>query len=165
MSYSPDVHDPTARLQRIEDELAIVRLKARYARACDDGYDPDRIAELFVPDGVWDGGELFGRAEGREAIHSHFAGAARRITWALHFTLNPLIEVAADGETATGTWYLWQPCIRQRSTGPVMSWLAGTYADSYRRTGEGWRFHTVTVDARWLEGPAGAAPGLGAPLA
>ena len=97
-----------ARLRRLEDEREIVRLKARYARACDAGYDADAIAGLFVAEGVWDGGELFGKAEGVESIRAHFVGAARRIPWALHFTLNPLIDLAADGETATGSWYLWR---------------------------------------------------------
>jgi ketosteroid isomerase-like protein len=145
--------DVTGRFERLEDEAAIVRLKARYARACDAGYDAAAIAELFVADGVWDGGDLFGRAEGRDAIRDHFAGASERITWALHFTLNPLIEVAADGRSATGSWYLWQPCTRRRAGGDQGAWLAGTYDDTYLRTDDGWRFATVTVRARWLEGP------------
>ena len=144
--------DLAARLGRLEDEAAIVRLKARYARYCDDGYDAEGIAGLFVPDGVWDGGELFGRAEGTDAIRAHFAGASARIPWALHFTLNPLIDVAPDGATATASWYLWQPCLRRWGSGdPVLSWLAGTYADAYERTADGWRFARVVVRARWLE--------------
>ena len=145
--------DLEARIARIEDEAAIIRLKARYARFCDAGYDPEGIAGLFVPDGVWDGGELFGRAEGSEGIRAFFAGASEHIPWALHFTLNPLIEVAPDRSTATGSWYLWQPCVRRRRSGDVLSWLAGTYADTYQRTEEGWRFRTVEVRARWLDGP------------
>ena len=39
----------------LEAEAAIVRLKARYARFADDGYDAEGIASLFVPDGVRDG--------------------------------------------------------------------------------------------------------------
>jgi hypothetical protein len=150
------VSDLEARLARLEAEAAIIRLKAQYARHCDNGYDPDGIAGLFVPDGVWDGGELFGRAEGVEAIRAHFVHAPDRIPWALHYTLNPLIDVHADGRTASGSWYLWQPCIRQRSSGPVQSWLAGTYADEYELTDDGWRFKTVTVTARWLESPPGS---------
>ena len=144
--------DLDERLRRLEDEAAILRLKARYARFCDDGYDAEGIAGLFVPDGVWDGGELFGRAEGADGIRAFFAGASEHIPWALHFTLNPLIELAPDGRTASGSWYLWQPCVRRRRSGPVRSWLAGTYADTYERAEDGWRFRTVVVRARWLEG-------------
>jgi hypothetical protein len=144
-----------ARFRVLEAEAAIVRLKARYARFADDGYDADGIASLFVVDGVWDGGELFGRAEGVEAIRAHFARASEFIPWALHFTLNPLIDVDPDEGTARGSWYLWQPCLRVRSFSPVpiLSWLAGTYADTYELTTGGWRFRHVEVRARWLEAP------------
>jgi hypothetical protein len=152
-AYRGSVNDLEARLLRVEAEAAIVRLKARYSRFSDDGYDADGIAGLFVPDGVWDGGELFGRAEGVQAIRAHFAQAAARIPWALHFILNPIIDVHPDGRSATGSWYLWQPCVRQRSFGPVQSWLAGTYDDTYELTADGWRFRSVRVSARWLEAP------------
>ena len=39
------------RLQVLEDIEAIKRLKARYCAQCDDGYNPDGIASLFVEDG------------------------------------------------------------------------------------------------------------------
>jgi SnoaL-like domain len=106
-----------------------------------------------VDDGVWDGGDLFGRTEGVEAIRRHFAQATDRIPWALHFVLNPIIDVGADGRSATGSWYLWQPCVRRRSIGLVSSWLAGTYADTCELTEDAWRFRNVVVRARWLEGP------------
>ena len=73
----------------MEAEAAIVRLKAEYARFADDGYDADGIAGLFVDDGVWDGGDLFGRAEGVESIRRHFAQASERIPWALHLRPQP----------------------------------------------------------------------------
>jgi hypothetical protein len=153
--YGRPVDDLDARLGKLEAEAAIVRLKARYARFADAGYDADGIAGLFTPDGVWDGGDLFGRAEGVEAIRAHFAHASDWIPWALHYTLNPIIDVSDDGRSATGSWYLWQPCLRKRSWAPmpVLSWLAGTYADVYERTADGWRFRHVEVRARWLEAP------------
>jgi SnoaL-like domain len=152
------MEDLESRFRKLEAESAIIRLKARYARFCDDGYDADGIAGLFVPDGVWDGKELFGRAEGVEAIRAHFAHASERIPWALHFTLNPIIDVAEDGRTAVGSWYLWQPCLRTRSSAPepVLSYLAGTYADAYELTTDGWRFRHVEVRSRWLETPPAA---------
>ena len=153
--YGRYVENLDSRLRALEAEAAIVRLKARYARFADDGYDAEGIAGLFVSDGVWDGGDLFGRAEGVDAIRAHFAHASDWIPWALHFTLNPIIDVSADGRSATGSWYLWQPCLRRRSASPVpvLSWLAGTYADTYALTTEGWRFRHVEVRARWLESP------------
>ena len=55
------------RVRILEDAEAIRNLKARYAAYCDDNYNPDKIAELFVEDAVWESGSL-GRFEGREAI-------------------------------------------------------------------------------------------------
>ena len=41
------------RLERLEDVFALQNLKAQYTDRCDDGYDPEGIAKLFVPDGIW----------------------------------------------------------------------------------------------------------------
>ncbi len=60
------------RLRQLEDIEAIKRLKAQYAAACDDNYDADAIANLFVENALWDGGN-FGKAEGREKIRAFFA--------------------------------------------------------------------------------------------
>ena len=43
--------------QRVRDLEAadeIRNLKAEYAAACDDNYDPDRIAALFIEDATWE---------------------------------------------------------------------------------------------------------------
>ena len=88
----------TATLTAIEE---IRRLKHVYAAACDRGYDPDGMTPLFTDDAVWDGGVRFGRHEGLEAIRRFFAGVSSEIVWALHYMLNPVIDVAEDHETAT----------------------------------------------------------------
>jgi hypothetical protein len=144
--------DLAARLNRLEDLEAIRALKMRYARFCDDGYDAGGIASLFVPDGVWDGGPLFGRPEGIDAIRQHFSAASGRIPWSLHYILAPEIEVDPDGNRARGTWYLWQPCIRRSRDGTDrQAWLAGTYRDRYVKRDGRWLFEQVVVDARWLD--------------
>ena len=151
--------DDERRLARLEDLDAIRSLKARYARFADAGYDAEGIASLFVADGVWDGGALFGRAEGVDAIRAHFVGASARIPWALHYVIAPEIEVADDGCSATGSWYLWQPCTRRSSSGADRAaWLAGTYADRYVKVEGRWLFEHLRVDARWLDGPVVALP-------
>ena len=148
-----------ARLTRLEDVEAIRALKMRYARYADAGYDADGIASLFMDDGVWDGGAVFGRAEGVDAIREFFAGAPGRIPWSLHYVLAPEIEVADDGRSATGSWYLWQPCIRRSSSGAERpAWLVGTYADRYVKVDGQWRFQHLSVDARWLDHPPPSPP-------
>jgi hypothetical protein len=150
-----------ARLDDMEDVAAIKALKIRYARYCDDGYDADGIASLFVDDGIWDGGALFGRGEGVAGIRQHFSGASSRIPWALHFTLSPEIELQGPPgpqRRARATWYLWQPCVRSRADGSEQeAFLTGTYTDTYVKVAGQWKFETVLVQARWFSGPPSSA--------
>lgn len=151
--------DALARLTRLEDLQQIRDLKMRYARYADDGYDADGLASLFAPDAVWDGGALFGRAEGTEALRAHFATAPAVITWALHYILAPELSLDPDGVHASGTWYLWQPCTRRRRSGEeVQAWLCGTYQDTYVKQDGAWRFQTVQIDGRWLDAPPSTLP-------
>ena len=133
------------RLQRIEDIEEIRALKARYARACDDDYDPDALAPLFTEDALWDGGVL-GRCEGRDAIRAFFSGTASVMPYAIHHVTNPDIEVS--GDTATGQWLLWQPCVH--AVGEQALWMAGSYADRYRREAGEWRFAEVVITLKML---------------
>ena len=130
------------RLQRLEDQEAIRRLKMRYARFCDAGYDPDGIASLFTEDGVWDGTPQMGEAShGREEIKRFFAAAPPIMSYARHYIVAPVIDVDTAGETATGSWYLIQPATLQGQ--PV--WLAGTYDDEYVKQDGQWLFRRVRV--------------------
>ena len=95
------------RVRAVEDTDAIQNLKARYAELCDDNYNPDGIAALFVEDAVWESGPL-GRFEGRNAIREFFRRASKIFTFAIHYSLNSQIEVS--GDTARARWYLFMPC-------------------------------------------------------
>ena len=44
------LEDIERRLRALEDVEEIKRLKARYCTYCDDNYDADKIARLFVED-------------------------------------------------------------------------------------------------------------------
>ncbi len=133
------------RIQRLEDVEAIKQLKYRYCLACDDDYDAERLAPLFVEDAIWDGGAM-GRFEGRDAIRAFFAGASKLVPFAVHHVTNPLIDV--DGLQATGHWYLWEPIVFAQ--GPQALWMAGRYDDRYRREGGTWVFEKVSLDVRML---------------
>lgn len=136
------------RVLRLEAIEAIRALKARYADMCDTGYDPERMKPMFTADAVWDGGDRFGRYEGIDEIYGFFAGVSSQIVWALHYMVAPLIEIAPDLETATGSWYLWQPCTLVTDTGPQAVWLTGRYADRYRLEADGWKFSEVRLDVQ-----------------
>jgi len=138
------------RLAKLEAAEQIRHLKARYAAVCDTGYSPDRMVPLFTEDAVWDGGERFGRHEGMDAIYRFFDGVSSQIVWALHYMVAPIVEVADDLETATGSWYLWQPCTLVTDDGPRAVWLTGTYADRYRLVDAGWRFSEVKLDCQTI---------------
>lgn len=131
-----------ARLAAIED---IKQLKARYCGFCDDQYNPDGIAGLFVEDGVWDGGQAFGRHVGRAAIRAFFAGVSGEVLFAAHLVMNPIIEV--EGERARGKWRLLMPCtVRDAEGRPEARWLLSAYDESYVRVDGQWRYRQLIVE-------------------
>ena len=103
------------RLSRLEDIRAIEQLKYRYAGYCDNGYDPEGIASLFAEDGRWVVDGEGGSMTGHEEIKAHFRALSEKITWALHYMIAPRIELAADGQSATGYFYLLCLCTIESS--------------------------------------------------
>ena len=138
------------RLDRLEAIEDICTLKARYADVCDTGYDPVRMRPFFTTDAVWDGGSRFGRHEGIEAVCGFFAGVSSQITWALHYMVAPIIEIADDGQTATGSSYLLEPCTIATDGGPRAMVITGRYADRYRLEPDGWKFSEVVLDCQTI---------------
>ena len=130
------------RVRHLEDIEALRSLKAEYAAACDDNYDPDRLAAMFVEDATWES-EGMGRHVGREAIREFFRGISGHFVFALHYGLNPQIEVT--GDTARARWYLFMPCT-VGDTGKAM-WRAGLDEEEY-----------VRVEGRWMYKSKKSAP-------
>ena len=129
------LEDIERRLRALEDVEEIKRLKARYCAYCDDSYDADGIASLFTEDAVWDGG-MRGRADGREEIRNFFVRASQRLPFAIHMVMNPIIEV--DGDSARGTWYLFQACTY--AEGEQAVWGSARYDEEYVRVNGAWLF-------------------------
>ena len=151
------------RVQRLEDVEAIKAMKGRYARFCDDQYDPEGIASLFVENGVWDGGS-FGTYQGHDAIKEFFRGVSGAITFAQHNSISPVIDVADDGLTATGKWYILMPCTMARPDGSGQFdavVLIGHYDEDYVKVGGEWKFqhlrvtlhHISDLDKGWVVQP------------
>lgn len=128
------------KVQRLLDIEDIKILKLRYARFCDDNYNPEGIASCFTEDATWDGGAL-GFAEGRESIHKYFSNSPRAVAFATHYTTNPIIEI--DGDKADGTWYLWQPMVMVE--GDQAMWLGAHYEEKYVREGDLWLIHRLKL--------------------
>jgi ketosteroid isomerase-like protein len=145
-----DLKSIAERVRRLEDLEGIKDLHARYAEVCDDGYDAQGIAQLFTEDCVWDGGETLGRVEGIEALREFFAGAGKRFTFAVHFMMAPRTSIATNGDSATGSWYLLEPCTIAEDGREEAFWVAAVYDAEYRKDSDGWRFHRLVVDTRML---------------
>ena len=131
-------------LQRLEDIEAIKQLKADYCALCDEGYDEDRLADLFTEDAVWDGGDR-GKNQGQEEIRSFFKAAPRRLPFAIHMVTNPIIEV--NGDQATGIWYLFQACTY--AEGNRAFWGSGRYDEEYVRVDGEWRFQHLKLTSHF----------------
>lgn len=132
-----------ANIQRLVDIEDIKILKLRYARYCDDNYNPEGIASCFTSDGVWDGGPM-GHAENREGIKAFFAKTPSVVSFAVHYTTNPIIEV--NGDKANGTWYLWQPMVMVADNQAM--WLAAHYHERYRKTEDQWLIEHLRLDIK-----------------
>ena len=130
-------------VQRLVDIEDIKILKLRYAQFCDNNYDPEGIASCFTADGVWDGGPL-GYAEKTDGIISFFAATPGVVSFAVHYTTNPIIEI--DGDVASGTWYLWQPMVLVEAEQAM--WLAAHYHERYRRESDGWLIEHLQLDVK-----------------
>ena len=138
------------RLQVLEDVEALKKLKARYCLAVD-ARDAERVVSLFTADAVWDGGS-FGRYEGTDAIRSFFRSVPERLSFFVHYVSNPLIEI--DGDRATGTWYLLEPCTFAEGDRAV--WGSARYEERYRRAGGAWKFEEMRlVSLFWTPYEAG----------
>ena len=130
------VVDLQNRVRALEDANEIRNLKAEYAAACDDNYDPDRIAALFIEDATWESQGL-GRFEGREAIREFLSGHIQPLR--LRPALRPEpAHRSQPGDTARARWYLFMPCT-VGDTGNAM-WRAGIDDEEYVRVGGRWMF-------------------------
>lgn len=135
-----DLEQRIARLEAIEE---IKQLKARYCEICDDDHNPDRIASVFAPDGIWEGAG-FGKAQGHEAIRELFRGFQKLISFSQHNVMNPQIEV--NGDRATGSWYFLGPFTFRKNN--ENKWLVLRYDDDYVRIDGEWKYQHLRAKIR-----------------
>ncbi len=142
--------DLIRRLARLESLEAIRDLIAGYARGADRNNDPAIMAPLFAPDATW-AAKGFGPFKGRDAIAQGLAATGRTdILWSLHYMISPLVELAGDGHTATGSWYLWELATMPGTSAdqPDSIWVGGTYQADFRQHDGRWYFQNVWLDIR-----------------
>ena len=137
-----DINELAKRVQRLEDIEAIKQLKAEYADACDDMYNPKRMRDLFTKDAVWDGEkEGFGKHVGIDEVCNFFDGAKNSLLFGVHFFLQPRIKILSDTE-AEGVFYLWQTS--SMANGKDI-FLAGLEFDKYRKENGTWKMSHMTL--------------------
>ena len=125
--------DIETRIDRLEAESDIRRLKARYLNACD-AKDVDAIRACFTPDAEIDFPPIgtFG-VDGLIDIFTQLAATTPIVD--VHQGHNA--EIMIDGDEASARWNLGYATYDPRDNSFRL--LATFYHDRYRRTPEGWR--------------------------
>lgn len=133
------------RVKLLEDIETIKKLKAKYVQACDDNYNPEKLARLFTENGVWDGGKVWGVHQGRGEIRKFFSEVSNDIIFAVHYAMTP--EIYVDGDKAHGRWYGLVPATRKGNKAILMSVF---YDDEYERVENEWLIRTSRVSVFFL---------------
>ena len=145
------------RITTLEAIEALKQMKAHYAWCADAKYtedhqrkpqeEIDRIAweqaSVFTEDAVWDNG-LFGRFEGKQAIWEFLRATPWKFS--VHMFMNPLIKI--DGDTATGSWVIWEVATLDKSDQAVF--LSVTLDDEYVNLDGRWYTRQVQMTNRFL---------------
>lgn len=144
-----DIARLQAQVRRLSDLEEIRTLRHRYAYLANivNGVpgDPEAFAALFTQDGTLDFG--MGLATGPAEIAAMLSSAVIEWQSAMHFMLNPLIEL--DGDSASGQVSGLFAFTSPTDSRPI--WLCNLYRDTYQRTGEGWRFSSVRVETAFAD--------------
>jgi ketosteroid isomerase-like protein len=119
------------RLDRVESQLAIAQLAARYALALD-SRDIDTMVNLFVPD-VRVGG--VGGGTGREALKTFFTANLSHFYRSIHLISGHVIDFD-DADHAHGSVH----CRAEHEDGGRWGVMVMNYKDGYARVDGGWYF-------------------------
>ena len=129
---------------RTDDLLEIQRVTHLYARGLD-RFDPQEALSAFTDDAVWDATAVgLERFEGRAAILGFFERDAAAIADQFHVITNHVVDLSEDGETATGTNYVFSE--GHTNSGAAFKAIA-LNEDTYRRTPSGWRIAARRISA------------------
>jgi hypothetical protein len=137
------------RVQRLEDMIAIQKLQSKYAHLLFK-LDTDRIMDECIAKKTKDVTLEFsdsGVYKGHEKIRQVYKdfGGAKQVPgfFIMHMTVNPYIEIAADGKTARSHWL---------SPGAVGSdtsarWVWGPYYIDYIKEDNEWKIQHTNLAA------------------
>jgi len=138
-----DPNDFEARLQRVEDELAIRRVILSYGPAADAG-ETARAGALWADDGEYDWDTTQPALQGPDAVDAMLQGHGHQSligAGVAHFAGPPLIEVDGDHATALSySFVLRRDAEHQRA----YVWRLGAARWEFERVKGGWRIHRRT---------------------
>jgi hypothetical protein len=127
----------SARLQQVEDHIAIERVLMEYGRALD-SRDFTKYSQLFAKEGEWSGslGTFRGPAAIKTAMEEAFKNSkAAPIPTNFHLLTNAIIDLQGDRATAWSKWTF----MRVAGGKPIVA-LAGQYEDTLVREDGQWKF-------------------------
>ena len=136
--------DINARMDALEDEMAIRQLLAMYSYFYD-SKELDRLMDVFTKDCVLVNPR--GTYVGREAIRSNYEYLMSLTKISFHRPSNVVVKIAEDRSTAWASSYLLDLAVELDGAATL---YAGTFADRVSRTSEGWRIaeRRITVNIR-----------------
>jgi len=127
-----------ARIQRIDDRMAIEQLLMEYGRAVDNR-DFAAFAALFTDDGEWKGaqGSYRGPKQIQESMEKIFTAAAADIPKGKNFHLltNVIIDLHGDHATASSKFIFYK-----MDGAKPQAEVAGRYEDKLARVAGAWKF-------------------------
>ena len=134
--------------QRLRDINAIKRLQRSYGYYLDNQMW-DEIVDLFSDDGSIEialDGVYVGREHIRKYLYALSGGQQGRPAGVLneHFQLQPVVDVAADGNTAKGRW---RAFILNGTWGKQAAWGEGPYENTYVKENGIWKIKRI----HWYE--------------
>jgi hypothetical protein len=133
-----------ARVAAAEGVRAVKRLQHTYGHYLEAGLWDD-LGELFAEDAVGEFGAV--TVTGKNNLRRHFMEQAGRAELGLgpgqlnvHFQLQPIVSLGADGATAKATWH--EVAMLGRY-GESASWMGGVYENEYRREDGVWKISRI----------------------
>lgn len=140
-------------LDELVDHHEISQVLFRYATGID-ALDYDLLDDVFGLDGIVDYGAFGGPTGPWGEIKEWARESLAPVPLRKHYITNVVVEVAADGASASCVSYWRAPVGREDpTTGErVFFESGGRYADELERLDRGWRIRRRTVHADWAIG-------------
>lgn len=142
------ITDLERRVLKLEAAREIEALMAEYLYLVDREPDPDRIADLFTADGVWEPrGNLAvdqQPARGRDEVRGLFAAVPEGMPFLAHYISNASVTVDADLKAARGRWHAYE--LMTLKSPPVQLVQLAWYENDFAHEDGRWRISHIRFE-------------------